>query len=159
MMPRTFLFLNMSQDYSIMGGWHNEAAGVAKAARLQNAVAGHPHAGYGQGEEMKVSVIVTIKNEGEAIRLLLDSLLNQTMLPDEIVMCDGGSTDDTLAILDEYRRWLPLRVVSAPGSNISQGRNRAIEAAAGPIIAATDAGVVLSPVWLEQITRPIRDGR
>lgn len=108
---------------------------------------------------MKVSVIVTIKNEGEAIRLLLDSLLNQTMLPDEIVMCDGGSTDDTLAILDEYRRWLPLRVVSAPGSNISQGRNRAIEAAAGPIIAATDAGVVLSPVWLEQITRPIRDGR
>lgn len=104
---------------------------------------------------MKVSVIATVKNEGEAVRPLLDSLIDQTRFPDEVVICDGGSADNTLEILQEYATWLPLKVVSAPGSNISQGRNRAIAAAAGPVIAATDAGVVLSPQWLEEITAPI----
>lgn len=108
---------------------------------------------------MQVSVITTVKNEGEAIRLLLDSLLQQVRLPDEVVVADGGSTDQTLEVLSEYERWLPLKIVLAPGSNISTGRNRAIAAAAGPIIAATDAGVVLSPFWLEELVRPIeKDG-
>ncbi|MDX1686949.1 MAG: glycosyltransferase [Candidatus Promineifilaceae bacterium] len=106
---------------------------------------------------MNVSVIMTVKNEGRSLRPLLDSLIQQTRPPDEVVVCDGGSTDDTIAVLEAYRRWLPLRIVVAPGSNISQGRNRAIAEAAGPIIAATDAGVILSPVWLEEIVRPIVD--
>lgn len=103
---------------------------------------------------MNVSLIVTVKNEGEAIRPLLESLVRQTRPADEVVVCDGGSTDETLAVLAEYEGRLPLRVIVAPGSNISQGRNQAIAAATGPIIAATDAGVVLSPAWLEAITRP-----
>lgn len=106
---------------------------------------------------MKVSIIATVKNEGEALRPLLDSIIDQTRQPDEVVICDGGSTDDTQAILDEYRQWLPLRVVIAPGSNISQGRNRAIAAATGDIIASTDAGVVLSPTWLEELVAPLAD--
>ena len=106
---------------------------------------------------MNVSVIATVKNEGSALRPLLDSLCNQTRPPDEIVVCDGGSTDDTLVILESYRQRLPLRVVQATGSNISQGRNRAIDAAAGPIIAATDAGVLLNPDWLAELARPFED--
>lgn len=106
---------------------------------------------------MKVSLIATILNEGEAIRLLLDSILDQTRQPDEIVFCDGGSTDNTIEILDEYRQWLPLYVIAAPGANISQGRNRAIQRASGDIIAVTDAGVVLSPCWLEKLLEPFDD--
>jgi glycosyltransferase involved in cell wall biosynthesis len=107
---------------------------------------------------MKVSVIATVKNEGEAIRPLLDSLIQQSRLPDEVVICDGGSTDNTLEVLQEYKTWLPLRIIVAPGANISQGRNRAIAAAGSEIIAATDAGVVLSPYWLEDLVRPIEAG-
>ncbi|MCP4357836.1 MAG: glycosyltransferase [Chloroflexi bacterium] len=108
---------------------------------------------------MPVSLIVTVKDEGEAIRPLLDSLIQQTRLPDEVVICDGGSKDNTLEIIAEYKRWLPLQLLVAPGVNISQGRNLAINAAAGPIIAATDAGVVLSPCWLEEIVQPIEMGQ
>jgi len=104
---------------------------------------------------MMVSVIVTVKNEGEALRPLLDSLIQQSRLPDEVVICDGGSGDNTIDILQEYTRWLPLTVVSAPGANISQGRNLAIEASDSDVIAVTDAGVILSPFWLEDITKPI----
>ncbi|MCP4426031.1 MAG: glycosyltransferase [Chloroflexi bacterium] len=107
---------------------------------------------------MNASVIVTVMNEGEAVRPLLDSLIQQSRLPDEVVVCDGGSTDNTTAVLREYEGWLPLRIIESPGANISQGRNRAIAAAAGPIIAATDAGVTLSPYWLEDLARPIEAG-
>lgn len=106
---------------------------------------------------MMVSIIATVKNEGEALRPLLDSILDQTHPADEVVICDGGSDDNTLAVLDEYRRLLPLRVIVAPGSNISQGRNRAIAQATGDIIASTDAGVMLAPTWLEELLRPFAD--
>jgi glycosyltransferase involved in cell wall biosynthesis len=107
---------------------------------------------------MKVSIVSTVKNEGENIRHLLDSILDQTFLPDEVVICDGGSTDNTLEILAEYQQWLPLKLISSPGSNISQGRNKAIAVAEGPIIAVTDAGVVLSPRWLEHLVQPLVAG-
>lgn len=107
---------------------------------------------------MKVSLIATVKNEGEHLRILLDSILNQTMLPDEVVICDGGSTDNTREILEGYQQWLPLKIIDAPGTNISQGRNRAIAIATGPIIAVTDAGVVLSPRWLENLVIPLQSG-
>lgn len=104
---------------------------------------------------MRVALIATVKNEGEGLRPLLDSVLQQTRSPDEVVIADAGSTDETLTILEEYQAFLPLRIILAPGSNISQGRNRAIEAAGGEIIACTDAGVTLSPGWLEELIRPI----
>lgn len=107
---------------------------------------------------MDVSVIATVKNEGEGIRPLLDSLIQQSRLPGEVVICDGGSTDQTVDILLAYKKWLPMKILVMPGANISQGRNQAIAAAAGPIVAATDAGVVLSPYWLEEIIKPIEQG-
>jgi glycosyltransferase involved in cell wall biosynthesis len=106
---------------------------------------------------MRVSVIATVLNEGENIRSLLDSLIYQTRAADEVVICDGGSTDNTLEIMAEYGEWLPLVVIEEPGCNISQGRNRAIENATAGIIATTDAGVVLAPHWLEELVRPIEE--
>lgn len=105
---------------------------------------------------LHVSVIATVLNEGTHLRRLLDSLLSQTRLPDEIVICDGGSQDDLLEILDQYRKQEgpSIKVIVEPGANISRGRNLAIAAAAGQIIATTDAGVELSPIWLEQLTAP-----
>ncbi|MCB0047256.1 MAG: glycosyltransferase [Caldilineaceae bacterium] len=109
---------------------------------------------------MRISVIVTVLNESDAVSRLLDSLLAQSRRPDEIVICDGGSRDATPAMIEAYaeresvRGGPPIRLIRSPGSNISRGRNVAISAAAGPIIAATDAGTRLAPDWLEMITKP-----
>src|SRR4051794_1298089 len=104
---------------------------------------------------MQVSLIVTVFNEGESIRSLMDTLDAQSPQPDEIVITDGGSTDSTVSILKEYTEKLPLKIVEVPGANISRGRNEAIRAAQGPIIAVTDAGVRLHPNWLEEIVKPM----
>ena len=105
---------------------------------------------------MTISLIATVYNEGPAIRKLLDSVLAQTLQPDEIVICDGGSNDDTVAQIEAYADRLPLRVIVEPGANISRGRNVAIAAAKGDILALVDAGVRLEPTWLEDITGPLR---
>ncbi|MFP4324187.1 MAG: glycosyltransferase [Anaerolineales bacterium] len=101
-----------------------------------------------------VSLIMTVLNESQTIRHLLTSLRDQEHPPDEIVIVDGGSTDDTVAIIESYAEALPIRLLHAPGCNISQGRNRAIAAAHGPIIAATDAGVRIPPDWLARLLAP-----
>ncbi len=108
---------------------------------------------------VNVSVIATVFNERAHIDRLLDSLAAQTRLPDEVVICDGGSRDGTAEWIRAYAERHPgrlpnLRVLEVPGANISRGRNCAIEAAAGPIIAVTDAGVRLSAEWLEQLMLP-----
>jgi glycosyltransferase involved in cell wall biosynthesis len=101
-----------------------------------------------------ITLITTVLNEGDNIRRLMDSLRAQTRQPDEIVIVDGGSRDDTVKILREYEKVLPLRVEVEAGCNISRGRNLAIQAARGDIIAVTDAGVVLANDWLEHLTKP-----
>lgn len=105
---------------------------------------------------LAVAVIATVLNEGESLRRLLDSLAAQTQPPAEVVIVDGGSQDDTLAILESYQGRLPLRILRQPGANISQGRNAAIAAASAPLIAATDAGVRLAPDWLARLTAPLQ---
>ena len=104
---------------------------------------------------MRVTVISTVLNEGEAIRRLLDSLFAQTRRPDEVVIVDGGSRDNTVTVIQEYASRLPLRVLVEPGANISRGRNVAIDAATGDIIASVDAGVWLEPQWLEKLVAPL----
>lgn len=107
---------------------------------------------------LNVSLICTTLNESPSIQKLLDSLARQTRLPDEIIVVDGGSSDNTVEILDHFadEHQLPLRVIVAPGANISQGRNIAIAAATSPIIASTDAGVRLDKRWLEELLKPFQ---
>jgi glycosyltransferase involved in cell wall biosynthesis len=104
---------------------------------------------------MQISLIVTVLNEGESIRRLMDSICAQTRPPDEVVICDGGSTDDTVAILESYADRLPLRMITRPGANIAAGRNAAIAAASHDALAVTDAGVRLDPDWLARIVAPL----
>ena len=104
----------------------------------------------------EVSLVATVLNEAASLEPLLASLVQQTRPPDELVIVDGGSVDGTLAMLERFAQSgrLPVRVLHEPGYNISQGRNAAIQAARGPIIAVMDAGVRLAADWLEHLVAP-----
>ncbi|NLE43739.1 MAG: glycosyltransferase [Chloroflexi bacterium] len=105
---------------------------------------------------MRVAIIVTVLNEANSLPDLLESMAIQTRPADEIVICDGGSTDATVAILESEER-LPLRVIRKPGVGISAGRNTAIDATSSDVIAVTDAGVRLDHEWLARIIEPFDD--
>jgi len=64
----------------------------------------------------RVSVIATVKNEAQTVHRLLDSLAAQTRPPDEVIIVDGGSTDETVEVLEEYATGsaLPLKVLVRP---------------------------------------------
>ena len=103
---------------------------------------------------LRVSLIVTVKNESQALVRLLDSMAAQSRAPEEIIIVDGGSTDGTLDLLRANEIRLPLKNISMPGANISQGRNAAIRAATGDIICSTDAGVWLDGNWVKELVEP-----
>lgn len=97
-------------------------------------------------------------NEGDSIDVWLESIASQTRVPDEVVICDAGSTDGTTERLLEFAESDDrLRVVVEPGANVPEGRNHAIGTAAGPIIAVTDAGTILNPDWLERLVVPFQE--
>jgi len=105
-----------------------------------------------------VALIVTVRNEASTVGPLIDSILAGTRVPDEIVVADGGSTDDTWERLRARASADPrIRAVLQPG-NRSVGRNAAVRASSAPVIACTDAGATVEPEWLERITRPFADG-
>lgn len=101
---------------------------------------------------MKVSVIVPVRDEEQSIRELLDSLLNQTRPPDEIVITDGGSVDATPQIVEDYiRKGAPVRLIRAGPALPGRGRNLGAAAAGFEWIALTDAGIQVAADWLERL--------
>ncbi len=105
---------------------------------------------------MQVSLVIPVRDEEATIRVLLDSLLDQTRRPDEVVITDGGSTDRTVEIIEAYARTIPrVRLIRTAGAFPGEGRNLGVQAAAHDVIAFTDAGVRADSRWLEKLCEPL----
>ncbi|WP_120337994.1 glycosyltransferase [Cryobacterium soli] len=106
-----------------------------------------------------LSLIMTVLNEEVGLHGFLQSLGEQSSLPSEIVIVDGGSTDKTMAILRAWQAPRGVRLVFevVQGAGISEGRNRAISLATSEKILVTDAGTTLDPGWVENLSRHLGD--
>ena len=85
-----------------------------------------------------VSVLIPAYNSAKYIKRSIDSVLNQTVLPSEVIVIDDGSTDETAAIAESYGGI--VRVISK-GRNCGQStaRNFGIQNAVGEWIAFLDS--------------------
>lgn len=109
---------------------------------------------------MKVSFVTTVLNEEKTIGKLLNSLLVQSKKPDEIMIVDGGSVDQTVDRVKEFQVNHPttmIYIIVVKGANRAKGRNEAIKQATGEIIVISDAGCELDKDWLEKIIKPLED--
>jgi len=102
-----------------------------------------------------VTVVMTVKNDAPGCSVTLESLLHQTRCPDEVIVVDGGSNDNTVATLRHFSSVIRnFRIIQAPGANIAAGRNVGTASAEGEIIASIDGGCRAQPAWLAELIRP-----
>lgn len=108
-----------------------------------------------QGPAPTVAVLIAAHNEATALPATLEGLLGQDPAPDEIVLADDGSTDDTARLLHNHGlsptgepkrigttavRWLRL-----PHSGKSGALNAALQATDAEVILTVDADTMLEP--------------
>ena len=102
---------------------------------------------------MQLSLIVTTYNWKEALEVSLRSAIQQTILPDEIIVADDGSRTDTGDVVAQMADLSPVPVVHSwqedKGFRLARSRNRAIASARGEYIVLVDGDIVLERHFIE----------
>jgi len=103
--------------------------------------------------------VVPVRDEARTIRALIEGLLAQTRTPDEIVITDGGSIDQTTAIIEKFiEGGAPVSLLRDKDSLPGRSRNIGVAKARHDWIAFIDAGITPEINWLQsladQVTSP-----
>ncbi len=98
-------------------------------------------------QRLRVSVIVPTYNRSHLLCEAIDSLLVQTRIPDEIIVVDDGSTDDTQARLQPYS--VPVIVIRKANEERSAARNTGLARLTGDVICFLDDDDTLPPDSIE----------
>ena len=108
----------------------------------------------------KVSIIMGAYNCEETLEDSINSILNQTFTDWEFVICDDASTDNTLQVLEEYKRKYPDKFVILHNEKnlmLAGSLNRCLEYAEGEYIARMDADDISVYTRLEKQVRFLDD--
>ncbi len=98
-------------------------------------------------ENIKSSLIIATYNWKEALELVLISVLNQSVMPYEVIIADDGSKDDTRELIDAYRKKFKIPLIHVwhedKGFRLSEIRNKSINKATGNYIIQIDGDTIL----------------
>ncbi len=111
---------------------------------------------------MKISVIVTTYNSPDFLRKVLDSLLVQSRMPDEVIIADDGSGEETAAVVRTFTEKAPFAVHHVwqqnKGFRAARIRNKAILKSSGDYIVLLDGDCVVNRHFVEDHHRLARHG-
>jgi len=103
-----------------------------------------------------ISVVIPCYNGARFLAETLRTVFSQTRPPEEILVVDDGSTDDSAAVAERFGS--PVRVLRQANRGESAARNRGIEESRGEWIAFLDADDVWAPKKLERQCKAIEPG-
>jgi len=104
---------------------------------------------------MRISAVVVTYNRPEEVKKAVDSLVNQSVEPFEIIIIDNGSSPPLSMKVDGSKMKL-IRFDEEVG--LSRARNYAINVAKGEYIAFIDDDCIASKHWIEEIQKGMRAG-
>lgn len=101
----------------------------------------------------KVNIIVPIYNAEKYLRETLDSLTAQTIKDIEILCINDGSTDNSLAILEEYEAKFPnlIKIYSKANGGIADARNFGLSKVSSPYFGFLDSDDTVEPNMFETL--------
>ena len=102
---------------------------------------------------MRVSLIITTYNWPESLFLVLKSIENQTIVPEEVVIADDGSTVETKEMIDKFQKDSDLNIIHSwqedMGFRAAKARNKAIAKSCGDYIILIDGDIILHPKFIQ----------
>lgn len=111
---------------------------------------------------MKTTLIISTYNWPQALTLCLNSVLNQTLLPDEVLIADDGSTEETRHVIERFMQVCPASVRHIwhedRGFRLAEIRNKAIAAAQGDYIIQIDGDLILDRHFIADHVSVARTG-
>lgn len=111
----------------------------------------------------KFSIIVPLYNKAPYVRKALDSIEFQTFTDWECIIVDDGSTDNSIAICEEFLSThytshithKNIRIISQPNSGVAKARNVGVENSHGEYLCFLDADDWWEPTYLEEMSQLI----
>lgn len=99
-----------------------------------------------------LSVVVTTYNRANKLRLTLASIAAQTRVPDELIVTDNASSDETAEVVAEFNDLFPLLRYNRNSKNVGMPRNLniGISLASGNLIANLHDADEFDPMLLEK---------
>ena len=92
-----------------------------------------------------ITIAICARNAQDIIGACLESVCNQTVAPDEILVAVDELSDPTVAVAEKYG----TRVIASNATGLYEARNAVLDACTTDYLAFTDADCVLVPQWVE----------
>lgn len=103
----------------------------------------------------KLSLVIPAYNEAGYLGACLDSIAVQTVMPDEVIVVDNNSTDETAAIARSYPF---VKLIREKRQGLRFTRNTGLDAATGDILGRIDADTRLEPEWVATAREAFGEG-
>ena len=111
---------------------------------------------------MKVTLIITTYNWKEALELVLTSVKSQIVMPDEVIVADDGSRDDTKKLISEFAQDYPTKLLHSwqedQGFRAAKSRNKAIFKSSSDYIIMIDGDIILHPNFIKNHITAAQEG-
>ncbi|WP_314423480.1 glycosyltransferase family A protein [uncultured Microbacterium sp.] len=98
-------------------------------------------------EHLRTSVVIPVKDDAPLLARCLEALAAQTVPPDEVIVVDNGSTDDSAAMALAAG----ARVIPCPVPGIPAAASAGYDAARGALVLRLDADCVPAPTWVAEV--------